>query len=132
MFRANTGGEPVGGNVTRVLASDLDRLSAFLSSDLDYVTGRVSGSRRRHPCQALSGQVRLQPEQHATSCRFRYNQLDSITDMLASNSSSLGFGNRRSSTFGLNFENSNYQILENIRSGVGEWNSILGDTWPTA
>ena len=45
--------------------------------------------------------------------------------MLLSNSSSLGFGNRRSNTTGLNFENSNYAILENIKSGVGEWNSII-------
>ena len=29
-------------------------------------------------------------------------------------------------TTGLNFENSNYQILENIKSGIGEWNSIIG------
>ena len=45
--------------------------------------------------------------------------------MLLSNSSSLGFGNRRSNTTGLNFETSNYAILENIKSGVGEWNSII-------
>src|SRR5262249_49268979 len=55
---------------------------------------------------------------------FRYNQLDSNTDVLESNSSSLGFGNRRSSTLALNFKGSNYTILENIRSGIVEWNSI--------
>jgi hypothetical protein len=38
----------------------------------------------------------------------------------------LGFGNRRSNTTGLNFQNSNYQILENIRSFIGEWNSTFG------
>ena len=27
---------------------------------------------------------------------------------------------------GLNFENSNYKILENISSGIGEWNSVIG------
>jgi len=48
--------------------------------------------------------------------------------VLLSNSSSLGFGTRRTNTTGLNYQNSNYQILENIRSGVGEWNSILRNT----
>ena len=57
---------------------------------------------------------------------MRYTQLDSNTDQLVSNSSSLGFGSRRTRTTGLNFANSNYKILENIKSGVAEWNSILG------
>jgi hypothetical protein len=38
-FRANAGGEPVGGNVTRVLASDLNALSAFLKNNFGYDTG---------------------------------------------------------------------------------------------
>jgi hypothetical protein len=38
-FRANTGNEPVGGNVTRVLASDLDTLSSYLKSNFGYDTG---------------------------------------------------------------------------------------------
>ena len=28
----------------------------------------------------------------------------------------------------MNFQNSNYQILEDIRSGVGEWNSTYRNT----
>jgi hypothetical protein len=58
----------------------------------------------------------------------RYSQLDSSTFQLVSNSSSLGFGSRRSSTFGLNFGNSNYSILENIKGGSGEWNSVWGSS----
>jgi hypothetical protein len=42
-FRANNGGEPVGGNVTRVLASDLDALSSYLSSNFGYDTGGYQG-----------------------------------------------------------------------------------------
>lgn len=34
-FRANAGGETAAGNVTRVLASDLTQLSAFLKSNYD-------------------------------------------------------------------------------------------------
>jgi Carboxypeptidase regulatory-like domain len=126
-FRANTGGEPVGGNVTRVLASDLETLSNFLSSGLGYDPGSYQEYDAATPAKRYLAKFDYNLSD-TNKLSFRYNQLDSITDVLASNSSSLGFGNRRSSTFGLNFENSNYQILENIRSGVGEWNSILGDT----
>ena len=38
-FRANNGGEPVSGNITRVLASDLTNLSAFLKTNFKYDTG---------------------------------------------------------------------------------------------
>jgi len=61
---------------------------------------------------------------------LRYNRLESTTDVLVSNSSSLGYGNRRGSAtvsgnFGLNFAGSNYTIGENDYSIVGEWNSIV-------
>ena len=38
-FVANTGGQTVEGNTTRVLASDLDALSNFLRDNFDYDTG---------------------------------------------------------------------------------------------
>jgi hypothetical protein len=38
-FRANQGGEPVGGSITRVNAADLDRLSAYLKANFKYDTG---------------------------------------------------------------------------------------------
>ena len=48
-FRANPGGEAVGGSVTRVLESDLDALSKFLETNFDYDTGPFQGydTRRR-------------------------------------------------------------------------------------
>ena len=127
-FRANTGGETAAGGVTRVLASDLDSLSTFLVEQLrlrdraGYQEYDLEMPARRY---LVKGDYNLNTSNKVT---FRYTQLDSITDVLASNSSSLGFGNRRASTTALNFQNSNYQILENIRSGVGEWNSTFGNT----
>ena len=38
-FRANSGGEAVGGNITRVLASDLNTLAHFLKTNFSYDTG---------------------------------------------------------------------------------------------
>ncbi|MEW6322967.1 MAG: carboxypeptidase regulatory-like domain-containing protein [Acidobacteriota bacterium] len=124
-FRANAGGEPVGGSVTRVLASDLTTLSSFLQQRFNYATGPFEGYDHETPAVRFLGRYDHNLN-NSNKVSFRYVHLDSSTDVLLSNSSSLGFGTRRTNTTGLNFQNSNYQILENIRSGVGEWNSIIG------
>ncbi len=124
-FTANPGGAPVGGNMTRVLASDLDALSAFLASRFNYETGPYQDYSQETPGRRYLAKVDYNLNAR-NKFSFRYNHLDSSTDVLVSNSSSLGWGSRRSNTNGLNFENSNYQILENIRSFIGEWNSTFG------
>jgi hypothetical protein len=125
-FRANRGGEPVGGNITRVLASDLDQLSSFLQSSFGYATGPYQDYPSETPAVRFLAKVDYNVNQR-NKISFRYNHLDSDTDVLLSDSSSLGFGNRRTRTSALNFQNSNYMIMENIRSGIGEWNAILSD-----
>lgn len=126
-YTANTGGQPVGGNVTRVLASDLDTLSSFLKSKFSYDTGPYQGYDFSVPARRYLVKTDYNITDHHKLV-FRYNQLDSSTDQLMSNSSSLGFGNRRTRTDALNFQRSNYQILENIRSGIGELNSVFGSS----
>jgi hypothetical protein len=124
-FRANKGGETVGGSVTRVLESDLNTLSTFLKSNFQYETGPYQDYEFATP--GRRGLLKLDYNlNNRNKLTFRYNQLDSDTDVLMSNSSSLGFGNRRTSTFGLNYKASNYTILENIKSGIGELNTVLG------
>lgn len=125
-FTANPGGAPVAGNMTRVLASDLDQLSATLKSRFGYETGPYQGYDFETPAKRYLAKLDYNINQK-NKLSLRYTQLDSFTDVLLSNSSSLGFGNRRTSTTGLNFQNSNYQILENIRSIVGEVNSTIGN-----
>jgi hypothetical protein len=124
-FRANTGNEPVGGNVTRVLASDLDTLSSYLKSNFGYDTGPYQDYSFETPAKRYLAKLDYNLNDR-NKVSLRYLQLDSSAPILLSNSSSLGRGSRRSNTTGLNFANSNYAILENIKSGVGEWNSILG------
>ena len=123
-FLANGGSDTVGGNVTRVLASDLDQLSSYLKSNFGYDTGAYQSYPFETPAKRYLGKLDYNLNDR-NKFSVRYLQLDSQTPVLLSNSSSLGFGNRRSNTTGLNFENSNYAILENIKSGVGEWNSII-------
>ncbi len=112
------------GNVTRVLASDLDALGNYLRSNFNYDPGAYQDYPFSTPGKKflLRGDYNINDSNRLT---LRYMRLDSSTDVLMSNSSSLGFGNRRTSLDALNFQNSNYSILENIRSMVGEWTS----TW---
>ncbi|AFH49935.1 Hypothetical protein IALB_2232 [Ignavibacterium album JCM 16511] len=117
---------PVGGNVTRVLASDLDALSNYLKTNFGYDPGPYQGYDFETPSTRFLMKLDYNID-NKNKVSLRYTHLDSFTDVLLSNSSSLGFGTRRSNLNGLNFQNSNYKILENIRSIVGEWNSILAD-----
>ncbi|MBX3292021.1 MAG: TonB-dependent receptor [Acidobacteria bacterium] len=123
-FVARSAGQTIGGNVTRVLSSDLDNLSTYLRTNFGYETGPYQGYSHLTPAEKWLGRVdyNLNSRNRITA---RYIHLDSNTDVLLSNSSSLGFGTRRSNLNGLNFQNSNYQILENIRSYVAEWTSTF-------
>jgi len=124
-FIANDGTQTVGGNVTRVLRSDLDNLSKFLMEKFNYETGPYEGYNN----EAMSNKALLKIDYNISDNHkfsIRYNWLDSKTDILASNSSSLGFGNRRSNTTALNYQNTNYIQYEKIHSIIGELNSTFG------
>jgi outer membrane receptor protein involved in Fe transport len=127
-FRANRGGETPAGSVMRVNASDLDALSAFLGQRFNYETGPYQDYSHLTPGRRLLGKFDLNINSR-NKLVVRYNQLDSDTDVPVSNSSSLGFGNRRGNpTLGLNYQASNYQILENRKSFVSELNTVIGST----
>ena len=125
-FTANPGGATVGGSMTRVLASDLDLLATFLQTKFGYNPGTYQGYNFATPGKRYLAKLDFNLDQN-NKLVLRYNRLDSETPVLLSNSSSLGFGTRRSNTTGLNFSASNYSIMENIRSIVGEWSSIVSD-----
>ncbi|MBL8138767.1 MAG: TonB-dependent receptor [Acidobacteria bacterium] len=124
-FRANQGGEPVGGQVTRVLASDMTTLSAFLKSRFDYDTGPFEGIDDETPAKRflIRSDYNLN---NANKLSVRYTHLNSFTDVGLSNSASALQGRTGGSTQYLSYQNSNYKILENIRSGIGEWNTVIG------
>ncbi|OLC45061.1 MAG: hypothetical protein AUH43_17105 [Acidobacteria bacterium 13_1_40CM_65_14] len=127
-YVSNPGGVPATGNTTRVLASDLNALSAFLSSKFTYDTGPYEGITKVVPGKPflVKGDYNVNGQNKVT---FRYNMLNSRTPVIVSGSSSLGNPSGRSpnTTTFLDFANSNYSILENIRSGIGEWNAVIGN-----
>lgn len=127
LWTANAGGEPIEGTKTRVLKSDLDNLSSFLEQKYGYATGPYQGYDNETPSKRFLGRIDWNVSDR-NKFSLRYTHLDSKTDVLASNSSSLGTtGNRRTNPNSLTYQNTNYQILENIRSIVGELNSQIGD-----
>ncbi len=124
-FRANAGGEPVGGSVTRVLASDLNAISAFLRSNFQYETGAFENLADLTPAKRYLLRSDYNLSQN-NKISFRYNQLSSSSGNNVSGSSSAGLGRPTFTTSHLSFAGSNYTILENIKSGIGEWNSVIG------
>lgn len=126
-FRANNGGEAVTGQVTRVLASDLTQLSSFLQDKFSYGTGPFNDIPDLTPAKRflLRSDYNINT---ANKVSFRYTHLNSFTDVGISGSTSALQGRSINSTQWLSFQNSNYQIKENIRSGIGEWNSVLTNT----
>jgi Carboxypeptidase regulatory-like domain len=124
-FTSNPGGVPATGNTTRVLASDLTTLSNYLANNFKYDTGPFDGLNQVTPGKPwiLKANYNIN---NANKVNFRYNRLTSSTDKYQSGSSSLGLSRSTFSTQFLTFQNSNYKMLENIDSGVGEWNSVFG------
>jgi len=124
-FVANSGGQPATGSVTRVLASDLDTLSAYLDKNFSYKTGGYQNL----PAETPGKRYLLRSDfnlNNSNRVSFRYSQLDSSSGKNLSSSTSAGLGRGTFSTAFLNFAASNYSQLENIKSGIGEWNSVIG------
>jgi hypothetical protein len=126
-YRANKGGEAVTGSVTRVLASDLNALSSYLKSNFNYETGDYDLLDKRTPAKPFSIKTDYNAGK-SNKISFRYSQLNSSTDSLPSGSATAGAGRALNSSSWLSFRNSTYSILENFRSGIGEWNSVLSSS----
>ncbi len=125
-YTANSGSEPVTGNKTRVLSSDLDALSTYLLNNYNYATGPYEN----YDNETTSDKFLLKLDYNISrdhKLSVRYNSLKSSTDILTSNSSSLGFGARRTNNNALNYQNSNYIQNENIQSVIAELNSTFGN-----
>ena len=126
-FRTNSGGEPVGGNITRVLTQDMADLSAFLKSSFGYDTLGYDPTTDRTPQKR--GMVRTDFNiNNSNKFSFNYLQLDSSSDVQLSGSTSAGIGRRSVQTDHMNYAGSNYQVLENRKTTTGEFNSVLGST----
>ena len=102
-------------------------LSAFLASKFNYETGPFEDITDETPAKRflLRSDYNIN---NSNKVSFRYNHLNSFTDDCMSSSGSALRGRSSNSTSFLTFQNSNYQITENIRSGIGEWNAVIGNS----
>jgi Carboxypeptidase regulatory-like domain len=126
-FRANNGGEAVAGNVSRVLASDLAQLQNFLKQNFNYDPGSFDPQDDETPQKRLMIRSDLNINNN-NKINFGWIQLDSSSNNYLSGSTSAGIGRPTFTANFMNFSGSNYTILENIKSGIGEWNSVIGGT----
>jgi hypothetical protein len=126
-YRANAGGEAVAGTVTRVLSADLAALSSFLKDKFQFDPGSFETFDDVTPAKRYLVRTDYNLN-NSNKISFRYNQLDSNSASNMSGSSSAGLGRATFTTSFLNFAGSNYTILENIKSGIGEWNWVVGNS----
>jgi hypothetical protein len=84
-FVANTGGQPVGGAISRVLASDLDTLSAYLKQNFSYETGAYQNLPADTPAKRYLLRTDFNLD-NSNKLSFRYSQLDSSSGKLVSGS----------------------------------------------
>lgn len=125
-FRPREANETAGGNISRVLRTDLDELSGFLSDNFGYETGPYQDYNLNTIANKLLARFDYNiNDNHKASLRYTY--LDSDQDVLVSNSSSLGFGTRQPGNNTFSYQNSNYVINEDINSVIGELNSTFGN-----
>ncbi|HEV7348142.1 TonB-dependent receptor [Telluribacter sp.] len=115
-----------GDNVTRVLASDLDALSAFMKDKFGFETGGYENLSLNTTGNKLLARLDWNINRnHKFNVRFSY--LDGGAENLISNSSSAGAGNRRNNANSMSFKNSGYILNEDIVSVIGELNSTFGN-----
>lgn len=125
-WMANSGSQALTGNQSRVLDSDLSTLSTFLRDKFNYETGPYQGWDLGTPSSRYIGKLDWNINDR-NKFSFRYSQLNSHADQPISNSTSLGFGNRRDNQNSMSYQNSGYSILENSKSWIGELNSQFGN-----
>ena len=125
-FLANTGGQTVGGSITRVLATDLDSIRNFMLTKFGYQTGPYQNYNFQVPSQRFLGKLDYNVNDN-NKVSVRYSFLNSNSDQIESNSNSLGvLGSRNGNSNSMSFQNSNYKIKENNKSLSFNLNSSFG------
>ncbi|HJW28807.1 MAG TPA: carboxypeptidase regulatory-like domain-containing protein, partial [Saprospiraceae bacterium] len=116
-------GLPLSPNVSRVQASDLDRVSFLLDSLYGYKTGPYENFKHNTNNQKASLKLDFNLDSRNT-LTATFNWLDAFKEKPAHPSA---IGRRGPDFLTLQFRNSGYRINNKIYSGFLEWKSIIGN-----
>jgi hypothetical protein len=124
----STGSPNPSGQISRPTFSQMETLSNFLQDKFGYTTGPWENYDSENVSKKFLTRLdwNINDNNQLTA---RYVFHNSSADNLTSNSSSAGFGNRRTNINAMSFKNSGYTILDNTRSIVLELNSKLNNSW---
>ncbi len=118
-------GVQAGGNISNVLASDLDRVKDLLISKYGYDPGAYEGYNNDQKATNLTARFDWNIDER-NKVTVRYNFLKSFRDVNPSSSNSRGRG---SSLTSMNFSGLRYRQNENINSITAELNSSFNSKW---
>ncbi|MFN8252628.1 MAG: carboxypeptidase regulatory-like domain-containing protein [Ferruginibacter sp.] len=122
---ADNGSNTGQANVSRVKKTELDALSDFLKTRLNYDPGKYEGYNFLTKSYKILAKIDWNiSNKHKFSLRF--NSLRSSKDIPASSSGALT-GGRLSSANTMNFENNNYLINNDIYSVIGQLNTRISN-----
>ncbi|WP_017497200.1 carboxypeptidase-like regulatory domain-containing protein [Flavobacterium sp. WG21] len=124
----STGSPQGGAQISEPTYQEMQTLSNYMRDKFGYETGPWENYDATKTSKKFLARIDWNiNDNHKLTARYVHH--DSSSDELTSNSNSLGFGNRRTSTLAMSFKNSGYTILDNTRSIVLELNSKLGNSW---
>ncbi|WP_281636939.1 TonB-dependent receptor [Flavobacterium marginilacus] len=124
----STGSPNPSGQISLPTYTEMQTLSNFMKEKFGYDTGAWENYDAKKSSKKFLGRIDWNiNDNHKLTARYVHH--DSSSDELTSNSNSLGFGNRRTSSLAMSFQNSGYTILDNTRSIVIELNSKLSNSW---
>lgn len=122
---ADNGSNTGQANVSRVKKTELDALSDFLKTKLNYDPGQYEGYNFLTKSYKILAKIDWNiSNKHKFSVRF--NSLRSSKDIPASSSGALT-GGRLSSVNTMNYENNNYLINNDIYSVIGQLNTRISN-----
>nr|WP_315141413.1 carboxypeptidase regulatory-like domain-containing protein [uncultured Flavobacterium sp.] len=124
----STGSPVASGQISAPTFAQMQTLSDFMQDKFNYSTGPWENYDAEKISKKFLARIDWNiNDNHKLTARYVFH--NSSSDELTSNSSSLGFGNRRTSSLAMSYKNSGYVIQDNTRSFVLELNSKLSNSW---
>lgn len=124
----STGSPVAGSQISAPTYAQMQTLSTFLQDNFNYTTGPWENFDSTKESKKFLARVDWNINDN-NKFTARYVHHDSSSDVPTSNSTSLGFGNRRDNINSMSYKNSGYTLQDNTRSIALELDSKLSEKW---